>query len=88
MNPRVKHVTPLDGYRLKLQFTNGEWGVYDCTPLLEHGVFKELKDPSYFRQVRVEFGTVTWPNEQDICPDSLYMASHRDREAASKPAGP
>ena len=78
MNPRVKDVKPQDGYLLVLEFTNGESGVYDCAPLLEHGVFRELKDVAYFRRVRVEFGTVVWPNEQDICPDSLYLASRRD----------
>ncbi|MDO9318856.1 MAG: DUF2442 domain-containing protein, partial [Gammaproteobacteria bacterium] len=44
MNPRVKSVSPLPGYKLLLEFTSGERGQYDCTPVLEFGVFKELKD--------------------------------------------
>ncbi len=77
MNPRVKSVTPSDNYRLHLTFTNGEQGIYDCSPLLDFGVFRELQDPAYFRQVRVLHGSVAWPHEQDICPDTLYEDSSR-----------
>lgn len=75
MNPRVKNVTPLADYKLLLEFTNGEQGVYDCLILLDFGVFKELKDKDYFLQAKVVDGTVVWPHEQDICPDTLYLDS-------------
>jgi hypothetical protein len=78
MNPRVKSVKPLSGYRLEIVFTDGETGVYDCRPLLDFGVFAELRDEAYFQQVRAELGTVSWPHEQDICPDTLYVDSARD----------
>jgi hypothetical protein len=77
MNPRVKHVSPEQNYRLRLEFTNGESGIYDCTPLLGFGVFHELKELNYFRQVSVIDGTVCWPHEQDICPDTLYQESEK-----------
>lgn len=77
MNPRIKEALPLSSYRLRLTFTNGETGTYDCRPLLEFGVFRELQDESYFRQVRAEGGTVVWRHEQDICPDTLYLDSDR-----------
>jgi hypothetical protein len=72
MNPRVNAVTARDDFTLELQFTNGEVGLYDCAPLLDFGVFQELKDIAYFRQAHAEGGTVVWPHEQDICPDTLY----------------
>ena len=77
MNPRVKSVRPLADYRLKLTFTSGEIGVYDCRPLLGFGVFRELAEEAYFRQVRAVGGTVVWPHEQDICPDTLYLDSEK-----------
>ena len=77
MTPRAKSVKPLADYRLKIAFTNGEVGTYDCRPLLDFGVFRELEDMAYFRKVRVEGGTVAWPHEQDICPDTLYLDSER-----------
>ena len=80
MNPRVKSVMPIDEFKLQLEFSNGEIGVYDCTHLLNFGVFTELKDKDYFRQVRVKHGTVVWPHEQDICPDTLFIDSQKSRE--------
>jgi len=65
----------MEGYKLRIEFNNGESGEYDCTPLLEFGVFKELKNVQYFKSVMVVGGTVAWPNEQDICPDTLYLDS-------------
>ena len=58
-----------------MEFTNGENGIYDCLPILDFGVFKELKDLSYFNQAQVLDGTVVWPHDQDICPDTLYLDS-------------
>ena len=77
MNPRIKTVKPLDNYRLELGFSNGELGIFDCTPYLDFGVFGELKEKSYFRQVKVSDGTVVWPHDQDICPDTLYIDSKK-----------
>lgn len=75
MNPRVKSVDTTDEYSLILQFTDGSQGVYDCKPLLDFGVFKELSDRQYFKRAAVIGGTVAWPHEQDICPDTLYLDS-------------
>jgi hypothetical protein len=75
MNPRVYSVIPRSNYKLEIQFTNQEVRIYDCSSFLDFGVFQELRDETYFRKVKVFNGTVTWPNEQDICPDTLYLDS-------------
>jgi len=75
MNPRVKNVVAQEDYKLQIEFTNGERGIYDCAGLLDFGVFKEFKDKSYFRMAKAVAGTVVWPHEQDICPDTLYLDS-------------
>ena len=80
MNPRVKSVSAISGYKLRIQFNNGEEGIYDCTHLLDFGVFKELRDKSYFKQAKAWDGTVMWPHEQDICPDTLYLDSMKNAE--------
>ena len=77
MNPRVTTVRATDDHKLEIEFTNGEAGVYDCAPLLDFGVFQELRDIGYFKQARAEGGTVVWPHEQDICPDTLYEDSQK-----------
>ena len=73
MNPNVKKAVPLGGYKLKITFSNDESKEFDVTPFLEKGVFTELKDKHYFNQVRVAFGAVEWPNEQDFSNDTLYV---------------
>jgi len=32
MNPRIKKVIPLENFKLRLFFTNGEEKIYDCSP--------------------------------------------------------
>ncbi len=80
MNPRVKAVKPGAGYRLRITFSNGETGTNDCRPLLDFGVFQALRDNAYFRQVRAKNGTALWPDEQDICPDTLYLDSEKPKK--------
>jgi len=75
LNPRVVAVVPNDDYTLTLTFTNGEVKVYDMNPLLDKGVFRDLQNIGYFRCARIAHGTVEWPREQDICPDTLYLDS-------------
>jgi hypothetical protein len=84
MNPRVKAVKARDSYKLEILFSSGEVGIYDCTPLLDFGVFTELKDKIYFQQARVASGTVVWPHEQDICPDTLYLDSIKIKKTPNK----
>ncbi len=75
MNPRVKDVVPKDGYVLELLFENGQRGLFDVKKFFNLPVFESLKDLNYFRQVRALFGSVVWPDGQDICPDTLYEDS-------------
>lgn len=67
----VKSVRPLSDYRIYVEIEDGRTGTFDLKPYLDHGVFKELRDPHYFNQVGILFGAVTWPHEQDIAPETL-----------------
>jgi hypothetical protein len=73
MNPSVEKVEPLDNYKLKLFFTNGELKIFDVSPYLDKGIFSELKDDNYFRKVKVVSGAVEWPHEQDFSNDTLFL---------------
>ena len=52
MYPRVKDVKPTNDYKVILTFTNDEVKIFDVTPYLEKGFFKQLKDKSYFKNVK------------------------------------
>lgn len=67
----VKTVRPLSDNRIYVELRDGRRGVFDLTPYLEHGIFRELKDPVYSRRVGIQFGAVTWPHGQDIAPETL-----------------
>lgn len=67
----VKVVRPLPGYRLYVEIADGRKGILDLKPYLDHGVFRELRNPDYFRQVDIVFGALTWPHRQDIAPETL-----------------
>jgi hypothetical protein len=67
----VKIVKPLSDYQIYVEIEDGRKGVFDMKPYLDRGIFRELKDVNYFNQVDILFGAVTWPNEQDIAPETL-----------------
>jgi len=73
MNPTVITVKPKDNYKLAVTFDNGEKRLFDVAPFLNKGVFSELKNVDYFKKVKVAFGAIEWPHEQDFSKDTLYM---------------
>ena len=75
MNPCVVSVEVKQEYILKLVFKNKEVRLFDVRPFLDKGVFTELKDLNYFKQVKVAFGAIEWPHEQDFSKDTLYLLS-------------
>lgn len=77
---RIETVEPLDGYVLRLGFSDGTTRDVDLEPELWGPVFEPLRDPAVFRQVAVdrELGTIVWPNGADMDPDVL----HGDRPPA------
>ncbi|MBF0307154.1 MAG: DUF2442 domain-containing protein [Alphaproteobacteria bacterium] len=75
MHPEVTAVQALEGFSLLLTFANGERRLFCVEPYLDRGVFKELRDPAYFRSVRAMSGFIAWPHEQDFSPDTLYLRS-------------
>ena len=75
MNPRVKSVKANDDYQLELEFDNGETGVFSMQPYLHYPVYQPLKEISLFRKARVTMGFVSWSDEIDMSPDTLYLES-------------
>ena len=70
---RVIAVTANNDFSLDLEFNDGSVKRFDAKPYLDYEVFRELKDLDYFKQVRIAFGTVQWPHDQDISPETLYL---------------
>jgi len=64
----------VDGFRLRLRFSNGETGVVDLEDSLRGPVFEPLGDPAAFARFRVSdvFRTVCWENGADLAPEFLH----------------
>jgi hypothetical protein len=71
---KITEAKPLPGFRLALQFDNGEGGVIDLTDFVGVGVFAAWEEPGVFERVSITAeGAVEWPGELDMCPDALYL---------------
>jgi Protein of unknown function (DUF2442) len=69
---RVRSATPLDDRRLRLTLTDGTVVERDIQDLLWGPVFDRLRtDDAYFSRVQARYGTVTWPGDIDIAPETL-----------------
>jgi hypothetical protein len=64
---------PLENHKLKITLSNGQKGIFDVSPYLDKGNFKELQDYRYFQRVYVDNETVMWPHGQDIDPELIEM---------------
>lgn len=71
MLPRVSAVEVGSNYDLILTFTNGERKLYNAEHLLKFPMYKNLA--KVFKAARVAYGTVVWPGDMDISPDTLYL---------------
>ncbi len=73
--------TPTEGCTVHVRFEDSTSADVDLSYLLDYGgIFEPLRDPEYFRQLRADpdAGTIVWPNEADIAPETLYThARHR-----------
>jgi Protein of unknown function (DUF2442) len=81
--PLVTEATPSTEYTVHVRFEDGLTADVDLSYLLDYGgVFEPLRDLEYFRRLRAdgEAGTIVWPNDADIAPETLY--AHAQRQAA------
>ncbi|MGH8645880.1 MAG: DUF2442 domain-containing protein [Gammaproteobacteria bacterium] len=74
---RVRSVSALPEFRLRVTFVDGTAGEVEMSALLrsteiDGTVFALLRDPAVFGQVRVQLGAVQWPNGVDLAPDAMY----------------
>jgi len=68
----VISVEPHKDNTLLLIFENQEKRLFDMTPYLEKKPFTKLKGSPLFMKATVAFGTVVWPGDIDIAPETLW----------------
>lgn len=69
---RVKDAAALPGRQLRLTLSDGSVVERDIEALLWGPVFERLcTDDALFSRVRARHGTVTWPGDLDLAPETL-----------------
>ena len=71
----VVSVETRPGYVLLLEFETGERRIFDMSPYMDKRPFVQLKGSAVFALASVEYGTVVWPGNIDIAPETLYDRS-------------
>jgi hypothetical protein len=82
--PGLTEAQPLDGYSVHVRFEDGTTADVDLSYLLDYGgVFEPLRERAFFARLRAdaEAGTIVWPNDADIAPETLY--AHAQQRAAT-----
>ncbi len=72
--PKIKTACACDKHTLLVHFSNDKIKKYDITKLLYKGMFSPLKDPAFFKNVKVENGgyAVFWNANIDISEYELW----------------
>lgn len=87
--PPLVEATSGEAYIVHVRFKDGLAADVDLSYLLDYGgVFGPLRDPGFFRQLRIDddSATITWPNEADIAPETLYLRAQRQTGVADSSA--
>ncbi len=87
--PEVTAIQHLGGFRVHFTFWDGTEADLDLEPLLRGPIFEPLRrNPDLFAQMRLENGSIGWPNEADMAPETLYDLARGipyERDANSDP---
>ncbi len=66
------------GHKIEVTFDDGKKGVIDFVKYLRRGgVFGRFRDMDFFQRFTInqELGILTWQDEVDIAPETLYAAA-------------
>ena len=68
----ITAAVPLQGRCVRLTLSDGTVIDRDVTDLLRGPVFEPIaRDEAAFRRLFVEYGTLAWPDDVDIAPETL-----------------
>ena len=72
-------VKALPGYRIYLEFSDGNKGEVDLYDLAGTGVFQVWSDYNFFERVHLgDHRAIKWNDEIELCADSLYLKLTRE----------
>jgi hypothetical protein len=85
MNRKVVTAIELkENYRTKITFADGFSAEIDLRPALRGPAFQPLLDERVFRQMKIEYDTIAWPNGADVSPETLRYWCELGRVASDE----
>jgi hypothetical protein len=69
------YATDINGYKIKLRFTNGKKGVVSLDPIFRSpkNLSEEILRGGMFDKCVLKSGALAWPNGFEICSDTVYL---------------
>ncbi len=84
---RIRSASAIGDTALRLVLTDGSIVERELGSVLSGPSFESLrKSPAEFSRVRVESGSVCWPNGADLCPDVLIWGGRPPADGSARPA--
>jgi hypothetical protein len=83
MRPKLVGVKPLDGFKLVLEYANGEKRILNTEYWLSKPMYESLKNKNMFDTVKIAGISIAWANGLDIAPDDLYEYSELVKEKSA-----
>ncbi len=82
----VAGVEPLDGYWLRLTLSDGQIIEREVGDAMSGPVFEPVRaDREVFEAAFVDAGSVAWPGNADLAPETLIWGSSSERDVAGTP---
>jgi len=79
---KIQKAFPLDDYKIEIYTSSGFIGIFDVKPYLGKGIFRELAEKAYFKQVRPAHHGIMWPHEQDFSSDTIIWDIEHAQQAS------
>lgn len=72
-NYNINNFEIIDTFIIQINFEDGKTQIIDFGKINHKGWWKELEDPNYFKQVKIDdIKNLEWPHGQDFKPEHLY----------------
>lgn len=81
---RIAEVLSVRGFTAKVKLSDGTERALHLRQHMQGPMFEELlSNPTKFKAMKVEAGTLSWPTGQDLCPDVLLDTEVAQRGKSS-----
>ena len=69
---RTVKAEDVGGFNIAVTFEDGTTGTFDFSPYADYACYRQLKSEGLFSLVRADHGTVAWPGDIDIAPETVW----------------